>query len=332
MRPSERALGAALLLLAIAASPARAEGAFDPAHTAHVIAVRNGRVTIQLVKAADVGDHFALVPVTFAEGDDVARYTICEIDRVTGLIGSAELERGAHASVGDLAIPTGHRPVAHLIAPTGWRNFTSARILARPTWVESDGGGFALLGEIAIDHHFTAPLHVGVALEPASLISSSAGTGQGMLLLGRVGYDGDLAELGATIGYSSHTISEDVGFVWGARLRVGALDGFHAAFELLARTASDGTTRSTVLNSFTAEIDLPVHRSVTLGLSAGGSSTWSQGSFLGKIFLSGQGAPGTFILIAGIGVVSVTEIAVSNFNFGVKGIGPSLTLGLEVRL
>jgi hypothetical protein len=281
-----------------------------------VVAVVPGRVTVRGDSPLHLGDRLAL-----ADGN------VVELDWVGPSGGEAALPRGARAAIGESASETIRPPTRSLVAPPRSPGITRVTAIARPSLIVGSQGGFGAQAELSVDHYFTQPMRLGVTVAPLAFAAEPNATGGSTMALAHVAYSGDRLEIGVGLGAAIHSRESDA-FAASGLVRFGSLDGLHLAVEL-TMVVPGGQPR---FESAMAELDVPVTSRVSLTVSAGGAAdgTWSYADSGVKIYLRGQGGPGTFVLLAAIGETTLREV--DAFQFGVYAAGPALVLGLDARL
>ncbi|NNB91367.1 hypothetical protein [Corallococcus exiguus] len=105
-------------------------------------------------------------------------------------------------------------------------------------------------------------------------------------------------------------------------LRLGALDGFHIAWNS-AILSRDNQFR---FGSGRGEVQVPLTPSLSLfGAGGGSASGWNFGELGVRSFLKGTGGAGTTVLSASVGIVSLSD------GTGEALTGPSIAIGIERR-
>ncbi|MBZ4374822.1 hypothetical protein [Corallococcus sp. AS-1-6] len=105
-------------------------------------------------------------------------------------------------------------------------------------------------------------------------------------------------------------------------LRLGALDGFHLAWNS-AILSRDNQFR---FGSGRGEVQVPLTPSLSLfGAGGGSASGWNFGELGVRSFIKGTGGSGTTVLSASLGVVSLSD------GTGEALTGPSIAIGIERR-
>ncbi|NBC45275.1 hypothetical protein GTZ93_36295 [Corallococcus exiguus] len=105
-------------------------------------------------------------------------------------------------------------------------------------------------------------------------------------------------------------------------LRLGALDGFHIAWNS-AILSRDNQFR---FGSGRGEVQVPLTPSLSLfGAGGGSASGWNFGELGVRSFLKGTGGAGTTVLSASLGIVSLSD------GTGEALTGPSIAIGIERR-
>ncbi|RKG57517.1 hypothetical protein D7X30_18580 [Corallococcus sp. AB011P] len=105
-------------------------------------------------------------------------------------------------------------------------------------------------------------------------------------------------------------------------LRLGALDGFHLAWNS-AILSRDNQFR---FGSGRGEVQVPLTPSLSLfGAGGGSASGWAFGELGVRSFLKGTGGSGTTVLSASLGIVSLSD------GSGEALTGPSIAIGIERR-
>ena len=105
-------------------------------------------------------------------------------------------------------------------------------------------------------------------------------------------------------------------------LRLGALDGFHLAWNS-AILSRDNQFR---FGSGRGEVQVPLTPSLSLfGAGGGSASGWNFGELGVRSFLKGTGGSGTTVLSASLGIVSLSD------GTGEALTGPSIAIGIERR-
>lgn len=105
-------------------------------------------------------------------------------------------------------------------------------------------------------------------------------------------------------------------------LRLGALDGFHLAWNS-AILSRDNQFR---FGSGRGEVQVPLTPSLSLfGAGGGSASGWNFGELGVRSFIKGTGGAGTTVLSASLGVVSLSD------GTGEALTGPSIAIGIERR-
>ena len=303
-----------------------------------VTRIHAGEVRLTGPHEPRVGERFLLAgapPQIADEGEGLGATIrgVVEVERVVDGAGVATLPRGVIPALGDVAIATPTPPRDLLRWPRQWRPLTRVQLLIRPA-ITVHPTGFAMLTEASVDHYFQRPVRIGVALAPAGFAAQSnpsaldgslASHGGFGRIMATAGVYTNYFEAGVSLGADLHSRQPHSAAV-GASLRGGNLDGFHITLATTLIFPRGAVT----FGGVTADIDIPVRRRYTLNGHVGGSLNWIDASLGLKTWLRGSGGPGTVILLAGFGLVSITELD-SGFGVGVHGLGPAVTVGLEWR-
>ncbi|AFE04816.1 hypothetical protein COCOR_02784 [Corallococcus coralloides DSM 2259] len=264
----------------------------------------------------------------------------------------ARLGRGENVRVGDTAVVTDAPATARLFFPeTGLPRlrygFHARPFLALDARTES--GKSARAGGLLLDAFIAwrpgnLPLVLSAQLDP---VGFGLGTGlrhtPGSAYVAAA-YSTDFLEVGIGAGalfgqkecstqfdYDPNTYEQinprtvcdsNAGVSFQQVLRLGALDGFHLAWNS-AILSRDNQFR---FGSGRGEVQVPLTPSLSLfGAGGGSASGWNFGELGVRSFIKGTGGSGTTVLSASLGIVSLSD------GTGEALTGPSIAIGIERR-
>lgn len=316
-----------------------------------VLLVKDARVVIQGGSEAGfrVGEHVKILSraaLSAAEllaeqngltstGTATAVVVLERVDRDKSV---ASLGRGDSAQVGDRVEGTAD-PLSESLAtpraiPFNWRIAGELR----PFLDVSNSGQHAvgLLTEMMVDYYFTGvPLKLQAGFEPIGLVAGGSAQHNPVVGVVDLAFASPFFELGLGTGFSvlaSESFcppltacsngNDEVDPLVVGTLRLGAIDGL----DLVGSFSVAFTRNGSVLRSAEVTTNLPVARRLTLFLTGAGGSGFAFGEVGARTYLNGLGGPGTVILSGGLGGAAISDTSAETVA------GPSMTLGVEVRL
>ena len=330
-------------------TPARPDA--GDAATLTVAAVHNGEVTLGGPGVARLapGAHVRVLPQ--GEGAAERASPVLGVERVVGGEAVAHLGRGEAAREGDVAEPTDAPRTARLLFPPSEPLELRFGVRLRPflaLGATTEAGNSAraggVLADLFVDYRPQGwPVVLQAALEPVGV---GLGTGQrhtpGLFRVG-VAYSSDTFEAGLGAGAlfgqpdcyqvpldfsdpdgpTREVCENTTGATVHQTLRLGALDGLHIAWSSSIVSSEDQFE----FGSGRGEVQVPLGTRLSLVAAGGGSGAgWGFGELGVRTFLQGTGGPGSLVLTAGAGFVTLSDGSGSALS------GPSVTTGLEWRL
>jgi hypothetical protein len=228
--------------------------------------------------------------------------------------------------------------VGTLLAPRLPAPMTRLSATVRP-FFSSPQLGMGVLTELALRHYFRVPLSLGVELRPVAVLANRDGTGAIGYAVGVFGYASRFLEIYITAGgqFQHHGVS---GFSIGAGVRLGALDGLSLVFRYahsLVRGPYSGELQLAV-DHFIGELNFPLRPGLALLMHGGfGWNLWGYATLGMRHFLIGSGARRSLALHGGIGLALMVDRFPCQYadptpcSDAARGIGPTLTVGLDAR-
>jgi len=269
---------------------------------------------------------------------------ILVIEQVTESQSGVYLGRGESARPDDIVVLTDEDPRISLMAPKGQFGFTRIQAVLRPFF----GVGrlsFGMINDLLISHQFKIPMRVGAYIFPLGFAANGEGTGFPTSIMGIATYSSSYFEIGMGLGGSFSLTQTKAALTINQFIRMGSLEGFHVVAStsfMLKKTDSKGDRDEewgyeVSFGQAGGEINIPLHRRITLSFAGGGGSNgWGFGTIGIKTYIRGNGGKGTIIVPSALGYATVFDEN-CDYSYGndkCEGIytgGPTFSIGVDYR-
>jgi hypothetical protein len=282
-----------------------------------------------------------------ASGDVTAVVAIEELGETRAM---AVLGRGDVAMPSDVVEATDEDLSERLFLPPRGPYATRFGFIARP-FLGLNNEGRKPVG-VLVDLYGTyyldfIPISVTAEIAPAGFVLGGANAHYPITVQGLGAYYTDWFEIGvgvgALVGNEGPCFSRgpggapecevNNGLTINQMLRLGPIDGIHVTWNSSVFSRPDGF----VFGVGRGELGVPLSSQLSLfGSGGAGENGWGYGELGVRTFVGGNGAPGTLVLTASLGVVGIFDGPGEEIAFGEIRqefvVGPSVAFGVEWRL